>query len=88
MRVWLSDWTDFKEEVNLIFGNDDWVATFSTMSGANQEFHRTAVWSGYSIYRLKDSKIIEMMGAEDELSQMKQLGYEIKEPLGEITSRN
>jgi hypothetical protein len=79
-------WPVLEEEINLIFGNDDLVAVFSTIHGTNQDYHRSAVWSGCSIYRLKDEKIIEMMGVEDEYSRMKQLGYLIKEPQQEIAS--
>ena len=73
-------WPDLKEEINLIFGHDDLVAVLSTLSGTNRDYHRPAVWNGCSIYRLKDGKIIEMMGVEEEYSQMKQLGYQIREP--------
>ena len=85
MRSYIKIWPDLKEEINLIFGSDDVVAVFSTLSGTNQDYHRSAVWSGASVYRLKDGKIVEMMGVEDEYIQMKQLGYQIREPQQEIT---
>jgi hypothetical protein len=85
MRGFSKTWPDLKEEIKLIFGNEDLVAVFSTLSGTNQDYHRSAVWNGCSIYRLKDGKIVEMMGVEEEFSQMKQLGYLISEPQRETT---
>jgi SnoaL-like polyketide cyclase/PDZ domain len=85
IRSWSKTWPDLKEEINLIFGAEDLVAVFSTLNGTNQDYHRSAVWSGCSIYRLEDGRIVEIMGVEDEYTQMKQLGYLIREPQPEIT---
>ena len=74
---------DLTTEIRMIFGSDDLVATYLINSGNNLQFHRFAVWSEYDIYRLKDGRIIEMWGMEDNLLRMMQLGYEMKEPLKE-----
>ena len=79
----LKDWPDLKVEIKRIFGEGDQVACYSIDSGTNQEYQRSAVWSEVSIYHLKDGKIVEMWGVEDGFSQMKQLGYQIHEPVTE-----
>jgi len=79
----LRDWPDLSVEIKLIFGEGDQVACYSIDSGMNQEWHRSAVWSELGIYRLKDGKIVEMWGVEDTSSQMRQLGYQIREPVME-----
>jgi hypothetical protein len=82
----LKDWPDLKTEIKLIFGEGDRVACYSINSGTNQEYQRSAVWSDINLYRLKDGKIVEAWGVEDSFSQLKQLGYQIDEPVTEQTA--
>jgi hypothetical protein len=79
----LKYWPDLNVEIKLIFGEGDQVVYYAIDSGTNQEYHRSAVWSEVGICRLKDGKIIEMWGLEDYSSQMRQLGYQIHEPVME-----
>ena len=55
-------WSKLVEKVNLIFGHDDLVAVYSTFRGTPRENDGFAAWSACCIYRLKDGKIIEMIG--------------------------
>ena len=84
IRDYSKIWPDLKEEIDLIFGSDDLVAVLSTISGTNQDFHHSAIWTGCTIYRLKEGKIVEIMGVEDSYAQMMQLGYMIREPQREV----
>lgn len=79
-------WPMLTERINQIFGNEDWVAVFSTIYGTHRNFQRSAAWSACSMYRLNDGKIIEVMGVEDECTQIRQLGYQIREPQREMIS--
>jgi len=67
-------------EIKVIFENEDLVAYYAVDTATNLEYHHSAVWDECGIYRLKNGKIIEMWGAENSFSQMKQFGYQILEP--------
>ena len=77
-------WPDLKMEIKMIFGQDDLVTCYSINSGTNTEYHRAAVWSECDIYRLQDGKIVESWAVEDNFSEMKQLGFNITEPVKEM----
>lgn len=79
----LKYWPDSRTEIQIIFGEGDYVACYSINSGTNQEYNRSAVWADFSIYRVKHGKIVEYWGVEDSFAQMKQLGYQITEPATE-----
>lgn len=68
-------------EIKVIFEKEDLVAYYAVDTATNLEYHQSAVWDECGIYRLKNGKIIEMWGAENSFSQMKQYGYQIVEPL-------
>lgn len=76
----LKNWPDLKTQIKLIFGQDDLVSCYSIVSGTNLEYHRAAVWSECTIYRIADGRIIESWGVEDSVASIKQLGYTIREP--------
>jgi len=88
VNLWRDDvmknWPDLHMSIELIFGSDDLVTCYSIVSGTNAEYHRAATWSGCDIYRIKNGKIVESWGVEDEFSRMKQLGYRIAEPVKEL----
>lgn len=77
-------WPDLKSEIKLIFGQDDLVTCYLINNGTNLEYHRSAVWSECGIYRIRDGKIVESWGVEDNFSEMKQLGFNVSEPLKEM----
>jgi hypothetical protein len=83
-KVYSETWPVLEEQIHQIFGSEDWVAVYSTLHGTNRDYRYSAAWSSCSVYRLKEGKIIEMMGVEDECTQIKQLGYQIHEPQREI----
>ncbi len=73
-------WPDLRADIQFLFENDDLVAFYAIDSGTNMEYHRAAMWGECSIFRVRDGKIVESWGAENDFSQMKQLGYDIREP--------
>jgi predicted ester cyclase len=79
----LKFWPDLNIEIKMIFGEGDRIAFYLTDSGTNQEYHRSAVWGEVGIFRLKNGKIVESWGVEDSFSQLKQLGFQINEPVAE-----
>ena len=76
----LKVWPDLKTEIQFIFEKDDLVAFYAIDSGTNLEYHRAAIWGECSIFRVRDGKIVETWGQEDSFAELKQLGYEIREP--------
>ena len=87
VQMWSADmlknWPDLKTNIEMVFGDHDLVTCYSMMSGTNMQYHRTAIWSGVDIYRLHKGKITDIWGLEDGYAQMKQLGYQIREPVKE-----
>jgi hypothetical protein len=79
----LKNWPDLQTTIEMVFGDHDLVTCYTLMSGTNTEYHRTAIWSGINIYRLHKGKITDIWGIDNELSQMKQLGYQIRQPAKE-----
>ncbi len=76
----LKVWPDLRVEIQFIFEKDDFVAYYAIDTGTSLEYHRAATWSECTICRVRDGKIVEAWSVEDNFSQMKQLGYEIREP--------
>lgn len=89
IEMWSADmfktWPDLKTNIEMIFGDHDLVTCYALNSGTNTEYHRAAVWSGINIYRLHKGKITDMWGIDDSFAQMKQLGYQIRQPVKEAT---
>jgi predicted SnoaL-like aldol condensation-catalyzing enzyme len=77
----LNTWPDQKSEINFLVEEGDLLAYFLTTTGTNTEYNQSAIWSESGILRFKDEKVIDWWSVEDSLSQFKQLGYQIKEPL-------
>ncbi len=73
-------WPDLTAEIQVIFGEGEWVACYMLNSGVNLEYRRSAMWAECDILRLSGGKIVEIHAAEDSFAQMKQLGYDIREP--------
>ncbi len=74
------EWPDHNERVELAIGDGDLVALLSVASGTNKTYGKTAIWGSTTFMRFKDGKITELQGVDDELTQIKQLGYQIREP--------
>ena len=74
-------WPDFHQTIEMLFGDQDLVTCYAMNSGTHQEYHREAIWSETYVYRLKKGKITDMWGVTDDLAQIKQLGYQIHEPM-------
>jgi len=87
--VWRADilknWPDLHTDIEMNFGDGDLVTCYYLTGGTNTEYHRSAIWSGIEIYRLKKGKITDIWGLEDSFAQMKQLGYQIRQPVKEAT---
>jgi predicted ester cyclase len=77
-------WPDLKAHIELIFGDGDLVSCYCINHGTNQEYHRTAVWNEVDIFRLKDGRITDIWGVEDSYECLRQLGYQISEPVKEL----
>ena len=80
----LKDWPDLKTNIDMIFGDGDLVMCYGVNQGTNTEYHRSAVWAEMDLFRLKDGKITEIWGVQDDIAVMKQLGYQIHEPVKEL----
>lgn len=80
----LKNWPDLHTNIEMLFGDHDLVTCYALNSGTNKEYHRAAIWSEIDIFRLKKGKITDIWGISDELAQMKQLGYQIRQPVKEV----
>ena len=74
------EWPDHHERIELAIGDGDLVAILSVASGTNITYGKTAIWGATTFLRFKDGKITELQGVDEELMQLKQLGYLIREP--------
>ena len=77
-------WPDLHSEIRTIFGDDEMVACYIANSGTSLEYNQSAVWGEIDIFRLKNGKITEMWGVENIYSELKQLGFQITEPVREL----
>lgn len=80
---WVKYWPDVKMEIREIFGSGDMVACYGINAGIHQEYGRSAIWGELDLFKLKDGRIREIWVIEDAYSQLKQLGYQILEPVRE-----
>jgi len=74
------EWPDHAERVEMAVEDGDLVAILSVTSGTNKEYGRSATWGSTTFLRFQDGKIVELRGVEEELMQLKQLGYLVREP--------
>jgi hypothetical protein len=77
------NWPDLKSEIKIIFGADDMVSCYMVNSGTNLEFGRSAIWGEMDLFRLENGRITETWMVENSFSELKQLGYQITEPIRE-----
>jgi predicted SnoaL-like aldol condensation-catalyzing enzyme len=77
-------WPDLKINIRQIFGAEEWVAVYAVNHGTNREYNRSATWGEMDMFRLKDGKITEVWYVEGTLDELKQLGYQIHEPIREL----
>lgn len=83
-NVIATEWMEFNEDIKLIFGADDLVTVYIINSGTHREFHQSAVWSECDIYRLREGKITDIWAVEDSLTELTQLGYQVRQPVKEM----
>lgn len=76
---------DLHSEINQILASGDLVAYFATNTATSSIYHRSAVWTDCNILRLQNGKIVEWWGVEDGLSQWRQFGFRMIEPVKEFT---
>jgi predicted SnoaL-like aldol condensation-catalyzing enzyme len=76
-------WPDQKSEITFLVEEGDLVAYYLLITGTNADYNQPAVWAESGIVRFKDGKITDWWSIEDGLSQFKQLGYRIDEPVKE-----
>jgi predicted SnoaL-like aldol condensation-catalyzing enzyme len=78
-----NSWPDQKNEITLLVEEGDLVSYYMLVSGTNADYNQPAIWAECGIVRFKAGKITEWWSVEDGLSQFRQLGYRIKEPVKE-----
>jgi predicted ester cyclase len=74
---------DLHTEINLILASGDLVAYYATNTGTNTLYGQSAIWPECNILRLENGKIVEWWGVEDTLTEWRQLGFRITEPVKE-----
>lgn len=81
LKAFAREWPDHREEIEFIADGGEHVTVLSTVSGTNADLGRGALWSSCTIYTVREGKIAEFRGVDDSLGQLKQLGYEVVEPV-------
>ena len=82
-RYMQNTWPDQRSEITLLVEESDLLAYYMLVSGTNADYKQPAVWAESGVVRFQDGKITEWWSVEDELSQIRQLGYQIEEPVKE-----
>lgn len=72
---------DYKIEINQIIIEGEMAAVYFTCSGTNITYQRFAFYPGVELYRFDKGKIIENWSIYDNLSEMKQVGYQVLPPV-------
>ncbi len=80
----LEHWPDLQIELGQVIQQGDRISCQGTYSGTSQRYGRYAVWSFVMMYRLSNGKIVEGWGLTDELTRMKQLGFQLMVPEEEL----
>jgi predicted SnoaL-like aldol condensation-catalyzing enzyme len=81
----LNKMPEMHTEIDLLIEEGDLIAYHATTIGTSVEYAQTAVWTESVFTRFRDGKIDEMWGVEYGLSQMRQLGFRLVEPVN-VTS--
>ncbi len=79
-RFLTREWPDVEVDIEAMVEEEDMVACLITYKGANTEFERSATWPASAFFKIEKGKIIEGWGVSDSLSQLNQLGYDVKPP--------
>jgi predicted SnoaL-like aldol condensation-catalyzing enzyme len=77
-------WPDLHTQIELIFEAGDMVTCYAVNSGTNVEFGRSAIWGEIDIFKVQNGKITEVWSMENTYGQLKQLGFEVREPTREM----
>ena len=77
-------WPDLQMEIKEIFEAGDMVTCYAVNSGLNLEHNRPAIWGEIDIFKVKNGEITEIWSIENTFSELKQLGYQITEPVREV----
>lgn len=77
---YMKSWPDLQVKVPLAVEEGDLVAVYCVYSGTNADYNRFAIWQSMELYRVRDGRIIESWGIEDQAIQWPQLGYTITPP--------
>ena len=80
MPTYFKEWPDLHTEVVQMVEAGDLVAYFCEHEGHNSIYNRSAVWDDCGIVRIQNGKITDWWSTENTISQMKQLGYTLREP--------
>ena len=75
------NWPDLHVEIKQIFAADDMVTCYAVNNGTNLEYGRTAVWGEIDIFKFRNGKISEVWSVENTFSELKQLGFQVNEPV-------
>ena len=76
----LEEMPDFKTEIHQIIASGDLVAYYAINTGTSTIYHQSAVWPECSFLRLDNGKIVESWFVEDELTHLRQMGFQFSEP--------
>jgi predicted SnoaL-like aldol condensation-catalyzing enzyme len=80
MPMYFKEWPDLHTDVIHVVEAGDLVAYYCEHQGHNSVYGRSAVWEESGIVRIQNGKITDWWSTENTLSQMKQLGYTLREP--------
>ena len=72
----LKNWPVYKIEIKMIVAQGDLVTVYIIIEGTNSQFHADAVWSGFSMARVKDGKMVDWWSVDDGVGCLAQLGYQ------------
>jgi hypothetical protein len=80
MREYFKDWPDLTSRLVNVIEADDLVAYHVEHQGHSVRYGRSAMWAEFGFVRIQNGKITDWWATDDALSQIKQLGYTIREP--------
>jgi hypothetical protein len=80
MKEFFKDWPEVKARLMHVIESGDLVAFHAQFEGYNIRYGRSAVWSEFGFVRFEDGKITDWWNSDEEVSTLKQLGYNILVP--------